>query len=191
MVGGGREAERVVLDSQAGLTQADGRQETQRRVGVRWFEPPISEIPQAQRPRFGSEEVDLAVLVPYERCPHALELQPNRRHRPPQERASGHGQLRAGDRQQGLTILPAHPDIPDPDLLIRTASELRVSDFLLWQISYSEIYVTPVCWPEFRRPQLMEALADYANRVRKYGGLVSDQPPPDPVPSQPVQERRA
>lgn len=86
------------------------------------------------------------------------------------------------------------PTTPDPDLMIRTAGERRISNFLLWQISYSEIYVTSVCWPEFRRAQLMEALADYASRVRKYGGLVSDQPHPDPVPSRPspsVKERRA
>jgi undecaprenyl diphosphate synthase len=65
---------------------------------------------------------------------------------------------------------------PDPDLLIRTSGELRISNFLLWQISYSEIYVAKECWPEFRRPQLLAALEDYAKRVRKFGGLVSDTP---------------
>ncbi len=59
--------------------------------------------------------------------------------------------------------------IPDPDLLIRTASEMRVSNFLLWQIAYAEIYVTSVLWPDFRREQLIEALQDYQKRVRKFG----------------------
>jgi len=59
--------------------------------------------------------------------------------------------------------------IPDPDLLIRTASEMRVSNFLLWQIAYAEIFVTPVLWPDFRREQLREAIDDYQKRVRKFG----------------------
>jgi undecaprenyl diphosphate synthase len=67
------------------------------------------------------------------------------------------------------------PDTHDPDLLIRTAGELRVSNFLLWQISYSELYVTDLCWPEFRKPALMEALRSYARRVRKFGGLIQDE----------------
>ncbi len=60
----------------------------------------------------------------------------------------------------------------DPDLLVRTAGELRVSNFLLWQISYSELHVTPACWPEFGVAELHEALRSYATRTRKYGGLV-------------------
>jgi undecaprenyl diphosphate synthase len=63
------------------------------------------------------------------------------------------------------------PATPDPDLLIRTAGELRLSNFLLWQASYSELFVTPQCWPEFGREQLLQALRAYAGRVRKYGGL--------------------
>jgi len=59
--------------------------------------------------------------------------------------------------------------MPDPDLLIRTASEMRVSNFLLWQIAYAEIYVTPVLWPDFRRDQLMAAIEDFQRRVRKFG----------------------
>ena len=66
------------------------------------------------------------------------------------------------------------PETPDPDLVIRTAGEMRVSNFLLWQISYSEIYVAPVCWPEFREPQLMEALRDFARRRRKFGGILEE-----------------
>ena len=61
--------------------------------------------------------------------------------------------------------------VPDPDLLIRTASEFRVSNFLLWQIAYSEIYVTPVLWPEFRREQLLAAVEDYQARERRFGKL--------------------
>ncbi len=61
------------------------------------------------------------------------------------------------------------PDLPDPDLLIRTGSELRVSNFLLWQIAYAEIYATDVMWPAFRKNQLVEALLDYQSRERRFG----------------------
>jgi undecaprenyl diphosphate synthase len=64
------------------------------------------------------------------------------------------------------------PDIPDPDLLIRTAGELRLSNFLLWETAYSEIYVTPTCWPDFDRDHLIAALADYQKRVRRFGAVV-------------------
>ena len=59
----------------------------------------------------------------------------------------------------------------DPDLLIRTAGELRISNFLLWQISYAEIWVTPVLWPDFRKEHLYEALEAYARRERRFGGV--------------------
>jgi undecaprenyl diphosphate synthase len=61
--------------------------------------------------------------------------------------------------------------MPDPDLLIRTAGEMRVSNFLLWQISYAELWVTQKCWPEFRRLDLIDALRDFASRDRRFGGL--------------------
>ncbi len=61
--------------------------------------------------------------------------------------------------------------MPDPDLLIRTGGDFRVSNFLLWQISYAEIYVTDRCWPDFREADLQEALRDYVARDRRYGGL--------------------
>jgi undecaprenyl diphosphate synthase len=61
--------------------------------------------------------------------------------------------------------------VPDPDLLIRTSGEMRVSNFLLWQISYAEFVVTPTLWPDFRRPQLIEALEEYARRHRRFGGV--------------------
>jgi undecaprenyl diphosphate synthase len=61
--------------------------------------------------------------------------------------------------------------LDDPDLLVRTAGELRISNFLLWQISYAEIWVTERCWPEFDEATLHEAIGDYARRNRKFGGL--------------------
>lgn len=63
---------------------------------------------------------------------------------------------------------------PDPDLLIRTAGEMRVSNFLLWQISYAEIWVTEKCWPDFDQATLHDALRDYGQRERRFGGLVED-----------------
>jgi len=63
--------------------------------------------------------------------------------------------------------------IPEPDLLIRTAGEMRVSNFLLWQISYAEIWVTDCCWPDFDEAQLHQAIRDYAARDRRFGGLSS------------------
>ena len=63
--------------------------------------------------------------------------------------------------------------MPDPDLVIRTAGEMRVSNFLLWQISYAELWVTPKYWPEFREPDLIDALKDYASRDRRFGCLES------------------
>jgi len=61
--------------------------------------------------------------------------------------------------------------MPDPDLLIRTAGEMRVSNFLLWQISYAELWVTDRCWPEFRIEDLHQAIRDFARRDRRFGGL--------------------
>ena len=61
------------------------------------------------------------------------------------------------------------PEIPDPDLLIRTGAESRVSNFLLWQIAYTEIYTTDVMWPDFRKSHLVDALVDYQDRERRFG----------------------
>jgi undecaprenyl diphosphate synthase len=66
---------------------------------------------------------------------------------------------------------------PDPDLLIRTAGEMRISNFLLWQISYAEIWVTAKCWPEFDETTLHEAISAYASRNRSFGGLGDETPP--------------
>jgi undecaprenyl diphosphate synthase len=60
-------------------------------------------------------------------------------------------------------------DLPDPDLLIRTSGESRISNFLLWQIAYSEIYVTKTFWPDFRKQELYEAILNYLNRERRFG----------------------
>ncbi len=64
------------------------------------------------------------------------------------------------------------PDVPDPDLLIRTSGEMRISNFLLWQCAYSEFYVSPVLWPDFREPDFRAALEAYAGRERRYGGVL-------------------
>ncbi|HXF82991.1 MAG TPA: isoprenyl transferase [bacterium] len=61
--------------------------------------------------------------------------------------------------------------LPDPDLLIRTGGEQRLSNFLLWQLAYTELHFTPVLWPDFDRPHLIEALADYQQRRRRFGGV--------------------
>jgi len=63
------------------------------------------------------------------------------------------------------------PDAPDPDLLVRTGGDFRVSNYLLWQIAYAEIHVTPTLWPDFRRAHLYQALLDYQGRQRRFGGL--------------------
>lgn len=62
--------------------------------------------------------------------------------------------------------------LPDPDLLIRTAGEMRLSNYLLWQLSYAEFYVTDVCWPEFNVEELHKALASFKGRTRRFGGVV-------------------
>lgn len=62
-------------------------------------------------------------------------------------------------------------EIPDPDLLIRTSGEMRISNFMLWQISYAEIHVTPVLWPDFGKKEFELALADYSGRERRFGGV--------------------
>ncbi len=64
--------------------------------------------------------------------------------------------------------------IPDPDLLIRTSGEFRISNFLLWQIAYTEIYVTETLWPDFNREELLKAIADYQSRERRFG-MISEQ----------------
>jgi undecaprenyl diphosphate synthase len=64
--------------------------------------------------------------------------------------------------------------VPDPDLLIRTSGEMRLSNFLLWQIAYAELYVTETLWPDFTRTDLLRAVVDYQRRDRRFGGVKSD-----------------
>ena len=88
----------------------------------------------------------------------------------------------AGDVREGQLAIEAIDEatiarylytsgMPDPDLLIRTVGEMRISNFLLWQISYAELWVTDLCWPEFGVEQLHQAIRDYACRDRRFGGL--------------------
>jgi undecaprenyl diphosphate synthase len=81
-------------------------------------------------------------------------------------------------RLRGETITPEsiarrlyHPDMPDPDLIIRTSGEERISNFLLWQAAYAELYFTPVLWPDFNREHLFEAIRDYQKRSRRFGAV--------------------
>jgi undecaprenyl diphosphate synthase len=72
--------------------------------------------------------------------------------------------------EAAITSRMYNPDLPDPDLIIRTAGERRVSNFLLWQSAYSEMLVTETLWPDFDVPDLKAAIADYGSRVRRFGG---------------------
>lgn len=74
-------------------------------------------------------------------------------------------------------------NVPDPDLLIRTSGELRVSNFLLWQLAYTEIYVTDVLWPDFRRVEFLEAVAEYQKRERRFGKVSEQVHPETAIPS--------
>ena len=74
------------------------------------------------------------------------------------------------DEEQVARCLYA-PDIPDPDLLIRTAGEMRLSNFLLWETAYSEIWVTDTCWPDFDHSHLLAAIASFQSRTRKFGAV--------------------
>jgi undecaprenyl diphosphate synthase len=82
------------------------------------------------------------------------------------------GELRPDQIDEGRISASLYTaGLPDPDLLIRTGGELRVSNFLLWQISYAELYVTDVLWPDFRKEHLYEAIRDFAGRERRYGDV--------------------
>ena len=75
--------------------------------------------------------------------------------------------LDEADLRQGLY----HPELPDPDLIIRTSGEQRLSNFLVWQAAYAELYITPVLWPDFRERHLMLAVDDYLSRERRFGAV--------------------
>lgn len=80
------------------------------------------------------------------------------------------GSLTAGDlTEDEFRKYLYKPDLPDPDLMIRTSGELRISNFLLWQIAYSEIYVTDVLWPDFKEEHLFEGIREYQKRDRRFG----------------------
>jgi len=82
------------------------------------------------------------------------------------------GELAPGDITEDTVASHLYdPELPDPDLLIRTSGELRLSNFLLWQVSYAELYITETYWPDFREPQFAEALAAYKQRKRRYGAI--------------------
>ena len=91
---------------------------------------------------------------------------------------------RIDEPQIGEHLYTTH--MPDPDLVVRTSGEQRISNFLLWQIAYAEIFVTERLWPDFRGPHLLEAIADYQQRERRFGGLgeTSDEDLSDVLPTE-------
>ena len=91
--------------------------------------------------------------------------------------AEGDGNaLRATVTEEQLARYMYTGGLPDPDLLIRTSGEMRVSNFLLWQIAYAEIFVTDTLWPDFNRARLLEALVEFQKRERRYGGIREGAP---------------
>jgi undecaprenyl diphosphate synthase len=93
------------------------------------------------------------------------------------ERAASGGLDPASITEETLAAELDTAGMADPDLLIRTANERRLSNFLLWQMSYAEIWVTETLWPEFSEATLHEAILDYSQRVRRFGGLVPESDP--------------
>ncbi len=86
--------------------------------------------------------------------------------------AVARGELRPADiTDADIATRLYSPEIPDPDLLIRTAGEMRLSNFLLWETAYSEIWITPTLWPDFDKSHLVAAVAEFQQRTRKFGGL--------------------
>jgi len=77
------------------------------------------------------------------------------------------------DEDVFVSAMETH-DIPDPDLLIRTSGELRLSNFLLWQLAYAELYFTPVFWPDFRKKHFYQAIIDYQRRERRFGKVKAE-----------------
>jgi len=91
----------------------------------------------------------------------------------------------AGITEESLSAAMYTRTLPDPDLLIRTSGEMRISNFLLWQIAYAELHVTDLLWPDFRGLHLLESIAEFQRRDRRYGGLgqvETDEELPDPAP---------
>ena len=82
--------------------------------------------------------------------------------------------------EESLAMNLYSPDLPDPDLLIRTSGEMRISNFLLWEIAYAELFVTETFWPDFDRAELLTAILDYQKRDRRFGGLSATAVPDEP-----------
>ena len=99
------------------------------------------------------------------------------RRRPAAGRGRAGGPRRPRPGRRGLFAVVSYTTgMSDPDLLIRTAGEMRISNFLLWQISYAELWVTPTLWPDFRGDDLLAACRAFAARERKFGGLPAARP---------------
>ena len=94
----------------------------------------------------------------------------------PAQRAHGHLAAHEGTGRPGKQALARRlytAEWPDPDLLIRTSGEMRISNFLLWQLAYAELYVTPVLWPDFTRRHLFEAILEFQRRDRRFGRVTA------------------
>jgi undecaprenyl diphosphate synthase len=89
----------------------------------------------------------------------------------------GRGESPADITEQDIERNLYTHDLPELDLLIRTSGEMRISNFLLWQLAYSEIYVTPTFFPDFRRTEIFKAIIDYQKRDRRFGDVKSDRNP--------------
>jgi len=89
---------------------------------------------------------------------------------------NGHGTSEDKVTEEQLSQHLYTEGLPDPDLLIRTSGEMRVSNFLLWQIAYAEIFVTETLWPDFNRARLLESLLEFQKRERRYGGIREGEP---------------
>jgi undecaprenyl diphosphate synthase len=88
------------------------------------------------------------------------------------------GTLTAGEIDESLFAQNLYTaDLPDPDLLIRTSGEQRISNFMLWQIAYTELHVSPVLWPDFRAAHFLEAIHDYQRRERRFGRVAEPSVP--------------
>ena len=97
--------------------------------------------------------------------------------------ATEHDSVYTFDADEAAIAARLYPaGIPDPDLLIRTSGEMRVSNFLPWQIGYAELYVTETLWPDFTRAELLRAILDYQKHDRRFGGLGSRAPAPLEAP---------
>ena len=156
------------------------------RVIGRWQELPArvrDDVAEAVRETAGNTGLQLVVALNYSARAELVDAV-----RRLLERAQHNG-LTAVDE----ATLAAHlyaGDLPDPDLLIRTSGEMRISNFLLWQLAYTEIWVTETLWPDFSAVHLLQAILDFQRRERRFGGLSSDEvkAPAEPVRHAPVRQ---